>query len=145
MGMQNHYYVLTISFYVRCHSTQFQERLEGTLILDFPHTLLCQSIYASFIGVLLFSFHYETTTKAKFIFYAKENGSSTSKTWRSAEEGWPWSGRSQFIDVSCSKFQYHSLTQTILEMTQFKMPCGTYDPLWLISRLNIAGTRAILV
>ena len=32
-------------------------------------------------------------------------------------------------DVSCSKFQYHSLTQTIFEMTQFKMPCGTYDPL----------------
>ena len=24
---------------------------------------------------------------------------------------------------------YHSLTQTVLEMTQFKMPCGTYDPL----------------
>ena len=30
---------------------------------------------------------------------------------------------------NCSKFQYHSLTQTIFEMTQFKMPCGTYDPL----------------
>ena len=39
-------------------------------------------------------------------------------------------------DVSFSKFQYHSLTQTIFEMTQFKMSCGTYDPLRLISRLN---------
>ena len=28
---------------------------------------------------------------------------------------------------------YHSLTQTITEMTQFKMPCGTYDPFWLIN------------
>ena len=29
-------------------------------------------------------------------------------------------------DCSCSKFQYHtcSLTETIFEMTQFKMPCG---------------------
>ena len=35
---------------------------------------------------------------------------------------------------------YNSLTQTITEMTQFKMPCGTYmyDPFWLISRLNTA-------
>ena len=33
---------------------------------------------------------------------------------------------------------YHSLTQTITEMTQFKMPCGTYDPFALISRLNTA-------
>ena len=30
-----------------------------------------------------------------------------------------------------SKFQYHSLTQTIFEMTQIKMSCGTNDP-WLI-------------
>ena len=30
------------------------------------------------------------------------------------------------IIISCSKFQYHSLTQTILEMTQFKMPCGSH-------------------
>ena len=43
-------------------------------------------------------------------------------------------------DVICWKFQYHtrSLTQTIFEMTQFKMSCGTYDPFWLISRLNTA-------
>ena len=26
--------------------------------------------------------------------------------------------------------------QTIFKMSQFKMPCGTYDPLWLISKLN---------
>ena len=31
-------------------------------------------------------------------------------------------------DVSCSKFQYHSLTQTIFELNQFKMPHGTCDP-----------------
>ena len=38
--------------------------------------------------------------------------------------------RNLFDDVCFSRFQYyHSLTQTIFEMTQFKMPCGTYDPL----------------
>ena len=32
------------------------------------------------------------------------------------------------FDVCCSRFQYyHSLTQTIFEMTQLKMPCGTTD------------------
>ena len=40
------------------------------------------------------------------------------------------------IVQSCSKSQYHSLTQTVFEMIQFKMPCETYDPLSLISRLN---------
>lgn len=74
--MQNHYYVLTISFMsgvIPHHS-----RRDWRVHLNFPHTLLCRLIYASFIGVLLFSFHYETTTKAKFIFCAKDNGSSTS-------------------------------------------------------------------
>ena len=30
-------------------------------------------------------------------------------------------------DVSCSKFQNHSLTQTNYKMAQFKRPSGTYD------------------
>ena len=43
---------------------------------DVLHTLLCRSIHASFVDfVLLFLFHYEMTTEAKFIFYSKENGS----------------------------------------------------------------------
>ena len=34
--------------------------------------------------------------------------------------------RNLFNDVCCSRFQYYkSLTQTIFEMTQLKMPCGT--------------------
>ena len=34
-------------------------------------------------------------------------------------------------------YYYHNnLTQTIFEMTQFKMSCGTFDPLSIISRLN---------
>ena len=40
-------------------------------------------------------------------------------------------------DVSFPNFfVYHTLTQAIFEMTQLKMTCGTYDPLWQISRLN---------
>ena len=34
------------------------------------------------------------------------------------------------------KFRYHSLPQTIFEMTQIKMSCRTNDPLGLNSRLN---------
>ena len=64
MSMQNHYYVLTMSFFVRRHSTQFQERLKGTFGLS-------TYVALSFIGILLFSFHYETTTEAKYIFLRK--------------------------------------------------------------------------
>ena len=60
-------YLLTSSFCVR-RSKQFRERL----VVQFD--VLCRSIHASFVDfVLLFSFHYETTTKAKFLFYAKLN------------------------------------------------------------------------
>ena len=41
----------------------------------------------------------------------------------------------QSFNIICS-----SLTQTIFEMSQFKMSCGTDDPLWLISRLNTDET-----
>ena len=40
---------------------------------------------------------------------------------------------------------YRSLTQNITEMTEFKMPCGTYDPFWLISRLNTASSITLLL
>ena len=39
------------------------------------------------------------------------------------------SERDEDVYQSSSKFPYHSLTQTIFEMTQFRMPCGTFDPL----------------
>ena len=42
---------------------------DRNLHLDALHTFLCRSIHASFADfVLLLSFHYETATKAKFIF-----------------------------------------------------------------------------
>ena len=74
MSAQNDYhsisdFVLTISFYVR-HSTQFWERLECTFERSAcSGTLLCRLICPSFVDFILsFSFHYETATKAKFIF-----------------------------------------------------------------------------
>ena len=53
-----------------------------------------------------------------------------SKTWKAEKLQYSDS----LDDVSFNN--YHSLTQTILEMTQIQMLCGTYDPLWLISRWN---------
>ena len=46
------------------------------------------------------------------------------------------------LHVSFFKFQSHILTQTIFEMTRFKISCGTYDPLWQISRLNTVISHA---
>ena len=86
--------------------------------------------YASFVRfVLLFLFHYETTTKAKFIFTLKKLAVEPEKH----EDGLDKDGGEAAGEVSLimSLVQnYNSLTQTITEMTQFKMPCGTYmyDP-----------------
>ena len=38
-------------------------------------------------------------------------------------------GEAGEVSAMMLKFQYHGVTQTIVEVTQFKMPCGTYDPL----------------
>ena len=125
-------YVCTSSFWVR-HSTQFQERLARTFRLS-----ACVAFDSRFICWLCsFVFIIKRRKKLSSFFTPKKmHGSWTWKALGWAGKRWQWSGRSQFDDVSCSKFQYHSLTQTIFEMTQFKMPCGTCDPFWLISRLN---------
>ena len=69
-------YVLTSLRVVFVSGVPRNSERDCSVQFDFLHTLLCRSIHASFVDfVLLFSFHYETTTKAKFIFYAKENGS----------------------------------------------------------------------
>ena len=122
-------YVCTSSFWVR-HSTVHAIPGEtGAYISTFCTRCFWLTLH---LLTLFFCFHYETRKKAKFIFYAKENGSWTWKALGWAGKRWRRSGRSQFDDVSCSKFQFHSLTQGIFEM----MLCGICDPIWLISRLN---------
>ena len=39
---------------------------------------------------------------------------------------------------------HNNLTQTIFEMTQFKMSRGTFDPLSIISRLNTGFLQLVL-
>ena len=130
-------FLSTSSFWVR-RSMQFQERLERTFWPSTHVSLLID--YASFVRfVLLFLFHYETTTKAKFIFTLKKLAVEPEKH----EDGLDKDGSEAAGEVSLimSLVQnYNSLTQTITEMTRFKMPCGTYmyDPFWLISILNTA-------
>ena len=47
-------------------------------------------------------------------------------------------------DICCSKFQSYTLVQTTFEIPQFKMSCGTYDALWIISRLNTETVPSVL-
>ena len=73
------------NFWVR-HSTQFQEGLERTFWLSAYVALLIDLRFICWLIVLLFLFHYERTTKSKFIFYAiKENGCWT---WNCIKMGW---------------------------------------------------------
>ena len=123
-------YLRTSTFWV-AHSMRFQERLEHTFWPSTHVSLLID--YASFVHfVLWFLFHYETTTKAKFIFTLKKLAVETEKH----EDGLDKDGGEAAGEVSLimSLVQnYNGLTQTITEMIQFKMPCGTYiyNPFWL--------------
>ena len=106
---------------------------DWSIYFDILLMSFCWSTRALFVDfVPLFSFHYEIRAKAKCLFYAKENVRI-----RMVKGEVSLISQPSLDDVSCSKFQYlNILTQTIFEMSQFKMPCGTCDPLWLISRLN---------
>ena len=88
-----------VVFWVR-RSTQFRERLERTFWLSTHVALLINSCFICWLIALLFLFHYERTTKTKFM---------KLKSIKMGWKGW-YCWRSQFGDVSCTKFQYHSFT-----------------------------------
>ena len=144
MSMQNHYYVLTISFYVRRHSTQFQET--GGYIWTFHIRCFADRFRLHLLAFFCFHFIMKQQQKLSSFFTQKRMGVQPQKHEDQPDKDGGEAG--VFFSISVVQIFnnfYHSLTQTVLEMTQFKMPCGTYDPLWLISRLNIVDTRAILV
>ena len=89
------------------------------------HTFFCWSIQASFVEFVLFLYSlWNWITKAKFIFLCKGEMQLNTK---SMKMGWIRKVKLMIYSLDdCWKFQYHSLTQTILEMTQFKMPCGSH-------------------
>ena len=136
--------VLTSCFCVR-HSTQFQERLERIF------RLWCFADQLTFhLLMLLVCLHFIVKQQQKLssLFTQKtiEVGPEKHEDGldKDGSETWEVSSISQppelqepigdsWDDFSCSKFQietpmisYHtcSLTETIFEMTQFKMPCG---------------------
>ena len=82
---------------------------------DVLHALLCRSIHALFVEFVL------------FLYSLRNNNKSTKKAWiRMAVK--------LLIVWMISVVQ--SFNIIVWPRTQFKMPCGTSDPLWLISRLN---------
>ena len=108
-------------------------RKDWSVHFDFLHTLLCRSIHASFVD-FLFCFHFFIKQQQKLtsFFTLKKMTVQAEKHEDRLDKDGGEAGelRNLFDDVCFSRFQYyHSLTQTIFEMTQFKMPCGTYDPL----------------
>ena len=129
--------------------------------------LPCWSIHTLFVDFVLLSlFHYETITKAISSFFMQERiavepgkhgdwlGYKDSDCGEvSSIRQPPELQRANSLKVNKHK-NYFILVivwmigvqsvniivwpRPLFEMTQFKMPCGTYDPLWLISRLNTA-------
>ena len=91
------------------------------------HTLLCWSIDTSSLVnfVLSFLFHHETTAKAKFSFYAKENGSWV--FWAFFCQLFLFSELSVILQVTFWLYDYNDLGQFIqLYYLQCQPPCWCY-------------------
>ena len=82
---------------------------------DVLHALLCRSIHALFVEFVL------------FLYSLRNNNKSTKKAWiRMAVK----------LLIVWMISVVRSFNIIVWPRTRFKMPCGTSDPLWLISRLN---------
>ena len=98
-------------------------------------------IHISFVDLLFFSFCFIMKGQQKlssFFMLLKKMAVEPEKHKDGLEKDGK-AARSQFSDVSCTKFQYHSLTwpKPTLKCHVGHIQC-MYDPFWLISRLNTA-------
>ena len=91
--------------------------------------LLCRSTHASLFNLRFFFIHYETKTKAKFIYL------SNLREWQLNLKSMKMSWIIKLMIVVQS-FNIIVWPRPFLKLIQFKMSLGTYDPLLLISRRN---------
>ena len=120
----NEHFTLLSSFCVRrpCNSEK-----DWSIHFVVVHRLLCWSIDTSSLVnfVLSFLFHHETTAKAKFSFYAKENGSWV--FWAFFCQLFLFSELSVILQITFWLYDYNDLGQFIqLYYLQCQPPCWCY-------------------
>ena len=84
-----------------------------------------------FFKLCFFFIHYETTTKAKFIYLRKREWQLNLKSTKMS-----WIIKIVKLMIVVQSFNIIVWPRPFLKLIQFKMSLGTYDPLLPISRLN---------
>ena len=120
-------YVFMSSFCAR-PSMRYRKRLECTCLCS-AYLLLCRSTHASLFNLRFFFIHYETKTKAKFIYL--RNLREWQLNLKSMKMSWIIK-----LMIVVQSFNIIVWPRPFLKLIQFKMPRGMYDPLLPISRLN---------
>ena len=120
----NEHFTLLSSFCVSrpCNSEKDWSNCIHFIVL---HTLLCRSIDTSSLVNFVLSFLFQTTAKAKFIFYAKENGSWV--VWAFFCQLFLFSELSVILQITFGPYDYNDLGQFIqLYYLQCQPPCWCY-------------------
>ena len=120
----NEHFTLLSSFCVSrpCNSEKDWSNCIHFVVL---HTLLCRSIDTSSLVNFVLSFLFQTTAKAKFIFYAKENGSWV--VWAFFCQLFLFSELSVILQITFWLYDYNDLGQFIqLYYLQCQPPCWCY-------------------
>ena len=124
-------YVFMSSFCVR-PSMCYRKRLHGVYISIFCIVVALPVDLLHFFNLCFFFIHYETTTKAKFIYLRKREWQLNLKNTKMT-----WIIKMVKLMIVVQTFKYIIVwPRPFLKLIQFKMLRGTYDTLLLISRLN---------
>ena len=84
-----------------------------------------------FFNLCFFFIHYETKTKAKFMYLCKRGWKLNLKNMKMS-----WIIKMVKLMIVVQSFNIIVWPRPFLKLIQFKMSLGTYDPLLPISRLN---------
>ena len=123
-------YVCMSSFCVRS-SMRYRKRLHGVYISMFCIVVALPINTLRFFNLCFFFIHYETTTKAKFIYLCKREWQLNLKSMKMS-----WIIKMVKLMIVVQSFNIIVWPRPFLKLIQFKMLRGTYDTLLLISRLN---------
>ena len=123
-------YVFMSSFCVR-PSIRYRKRLHGVYISMFCIAVALPINTLRFFTLCFFFIHYETTTKAKFIYLRKREWQLNLKSTKMS-----WIIKIVKLMIVVQSFNIIVWPRPFLKLIQFKIPHGTYDPLLPTSRLN---------
>ena len=140
----NEHFTLLSSFCVSrpCNSEKDWSNCIHFIVL---HTLLCRSIDTSSLVNFVLSFLFQTTAKAKFIFYAKENGSWV--VWAFFVSSFCFQNCPSFFKlITFWLYDHNNLGQFIqLYYLQCQLPCWCYFIFFSITESKLWKAKKTII